>query len=77
MERWLDRAIPERAPYYQHTAEGDDDMPAHLKTAVLGTGVTLPIRNGRLALGTWQGVYLGEHREAGGARHVVATIWGE
>ena len=77
MERWLDRAIPENAPYYQHTAEGDDDMPAHLKTAVLGTNVTIPIRNGRLALGTWQGVYLGEHRDAGGARHVVATIWGE
>jgi secondary thiamine-phosphate synthase enzyme len=77
MERWLDRAIPENAPYYQHTAEGDDDMPAHLKTAVLGTNVTIPIRNGRLALGTWQGVYLGEHRDAGGARHIVATIWGE
>ena len=77
MERWLDRAIPENAPYYQHTAEGDDDMPAHLKTAVLGTDITIPIRNGRLALGTWQGVYLGEHRDAGGARHVVATIWGE
>jgi secondary thiamine-phosphate synthase enzyme len=77
MERWLDRAIPENAPYYLHTAEGDDDMPAHLKTAVLGTDVTIPIRNGRLALGTWQGVYLGEHRDAGGARHVVATIWGE
>ena len=77
MERWLDRTIPEKAPYYQHTAEGDDDMPAHLKTAVLGTDVTIPIRDGRLALGTWQGVYLGEHRDAGGARHVVATIWGE
>ena len=77
MERWLDRAIPEKAPYYVHTAEGDDDMPAHLKTAVLGTAVTIPIRNGRLALGTWQGVYLGEHRDAGGARHIVATIWGE
>ena len=77
MERWLDRTIPEKAPYYQHTAEGDDDMPAHLKTAVLGTDVTIPIRNGRLALGTWQGVYLGEHRDAGGARHIVATLWGE
>jgi secondary thiamine-phosphate synthase enzyme len=77
MERWLDRTIPEKAPYYQHTAEGDDDMPAHLKTAVLGTNVTVPIRDGRLALGTWQGVYLGEHRDAGGARRIVATIWGE
>ncbi|HEX2658213.1 MAG TPA: secondary thiamine-phosphate synthase enzyme YjbQ [Polyangia bacterium] len=77
MERWLNRTMPEKAPYYEHTTEGDDDMPAHLKTAVLGTNVTIPIRNGRLALGTWQGVYLGEHRDAGGARHVVATIWGE
>jgi secondary thiamine-phosphate synthase enzyme len=77
MERWLDRAIPENAPYFVHNAEGDDDMPAHLKNAVLGTTVSIPIRNGRLALGTWQGIYLGEHRNAGGARQVVATIWGE
>ena len=77
MARWLDRAIPENAPYFVHTAEGADDMPAHLKTAVLGTTVTIPIRNGRLALGTWQGIYLGEHRDAGGARHVLATICGE
>ena len=77
MERWLDRAIPENAPYFVHTAEGADDMPAHLKTAVLGTTVTIPIRNGRLALGTWQGIYLGEHRDAGGARHVLATMHGE
>ena len=77
MERWLDRVIPEDAPYFVHTAEGADDMPAHLKTAILGTTVTIPIRNGRLALGTWQGIYLGEHRDSGGARLVLATMYGE
>jgi secondary thiamine-phosphate synthase enzyme len=77
MERWLDRAVPEGAPYFVHTAEGPDDMPAHLKTALLGCSVTIPIREGRLALGTWQGIYLGEHRDQGGARRVLATIFGE
>jgi len=77
MERWLDRVVPEGAPEFVHTAEGPDDMPAHLKTAILGTSVTIPVREGGLALGTWQGIYLGEHREAGGARRVVATLWGE
>lgn len=77
LERWFDRAVPESAPYFEHTAEGADDMPAHVKSAVLGPSVTVPIRDGRLALGTWQGIYLGEHRDAGGARTVVATIQGE
>ena len=77
MARWFDRAVPENAPYFEHTAEGPDDMPAHLKAALLGSSVTIPIRGGRLALGTWQGVYLGEHRAQGGSRTVVATIWGE
>jgi secondary thiamine-phosphate synthase enzyme len=77
MSRWFDRAVPENAPYFEHTAEGPDDMPAHLKAALLGSSVTIPIRDGRLALGTWQGVYLGEHRDHGGSRTVVATIWGE
>jgi secondary thiamine-phosphate synthase enzyme len=77
MERWFDRAVPENAPYFEHTAEGPDDMPAHLKAALLGSSVTIPIRDGRLALGTWQGIYLGEHREHGGSRTVVATLWGE
>jgi secondary thiamine-phosphate synthase enzyme len=77
MERWLDRAVPEGAPYFVHTAEGPDDMPAHLKAALLGCSVSIPIRDGRLALGTWQGLYLGEHRDEGGARRVVATIFGE
>jgi secondary thiamine-phosphate synthase enzyme len=77
LARWFDRAVPENAPYFEHTAEGADDMPAHVKSAVLGPSVTVPIRDGRLALGTWQGIYLGEHRDAGGARSVVATLQGE
>ena len=77
MSRWFDRAVPDDAPYFQHDAEGPDDMPAHLKASLLGSSVSIPIRNGRLALGTWQGIYLGEHREHGGSRTVVATLWGE
>lgn len=74
---WFDRAVPERAPYWTHTLEGDDDMPAHVKASLLGPSLTLPIAGGRLALGTWQGIYLCEHRDAGGARRLVATAWGE
>lgn len=77
LARWFDRAVPENAPYFEHTAEGADDMPAHVKSAVLGPSVTVPIRDGRLALGAWQGIYLGEHRDAGGARSVVVTIQGD
>lgn len=69
--------VPEGAHYYQHTYEGPDDMPAHIKSSLLGSAVSLPITNGRLNLGTWQGVYLCEHRDHGGARSVVATLWGE
>jgi secondary thiamine-phosphate synthase enzyme len=76
-ERWFDRAVPEDAPYFAHTAEGPDDMPAHLKSLLLGSGLTIPVRDGRLALGTWQGITLGEHRDAAGSRHVVATIFGQ
>jgi secondary thiamine-phosphate synthase enzyme len=76
-EAWLDEAVPERAPYWTHTLEGDDDMPAHVKAALLGPTLTLPVSNGRLALGTWQGIYLCEHRDRGGPRAVVATAWGE
>ena len=61
---WFDRAVPERAPYWTHTLEGDDDMPAHVKVVLLGPSLTLPIAAGRLALGTWQGIYLCEHRDA-------------
>ena len=77
VDSWLDQAVPERAPYWTHTLEGDDDMPAHIKAALLGPSLTLPIADGRLALGTWQGLYLCEHRDRGGARAVVATAWGE
>jgi secondary thiamine-phosphate synthase enzyme len=77
MSRWFDRAVPENAPYFEHTAEGPDDMPAHLKAALIGSSVTIPIGRGRLLLGTWQGIYLGEHRAQGGSRRVVATVWGE
>jgi secondary thiamine-phosphate synthase enzyme len=76
-ESWFDRAVPEGAPYWTHTLEGEDDMPAHIKAALLGPSLTLPIRDGRLALGTWQGIYLCEHRDHGGPRSVVATAWGE
>jgi secondary thiamine-phosphate synthase enzyme len=76
-ESWFDRAVPEGAPYWTHTLEGDDDMPAHVKAALLGPSLTLPISDGRLALGTWQGIYLCEHRDRGGLRSLVATVWGE
>ncbi len=77
LESWLDRAVPERAPYWTHTLEGDDDMPAHVEAALVGPSLTLPLREGRPVLGTWQGIYLCEHRDRGGARAVVATAWGE
>jgi len=77
MEAHINKMVPERAPYYQHTYEGDDDMPAHIKASLLGNSVTIPIADGRLLMGTWQGVYLGEHRDHGGAREIVATINGE
>ncbi len=76
-ETWFDQAVPEGAPYWTHTLEGADDMPAHIKAALLGPSLTLPIRDGRLALGTWQGIYLCEHRDRGGPRSLVATVWGE
>ncbi len=75
MERWFDRAVPDGAREFVHTAEGDDDMPAHLKASLLGSSVTIPVRDGRLALGTWQGIYLGEHRDHGGGRSLVATLY--
>ena len=77
LDRWLDRVVPENAPYFEHTAEGADDMPAHVKASLLGCSLMIPIRQGRLALGTWQGIYLGEHRSEGGRRTLVATIWGD
>ncbi|MDX6668368.1 MAG: hypothetical protein QOK04_1748 [Solirubrobacteraceae bacterium] len=76
-ESWFDDAVPERAPYWTHTLEGDDDMPAHLKASLLGHAVSIPVADGRLALGTWQGIYLGEHRDHGGARSLLVTLWGD
>ncbi|HEV7771053.1 MAG TPA: secondary thiamine-phosphate synthase enzyme YjbQ [Solirubrobacterales bacterium] len=76
-EAWFNQAVPEGAPYWTHTLEGDDDMPAHIKAALLGPSLTLPITIGRLALGPWQGIYLCEHRDRGGPRSLVATATGE
>ena len=76
-ESWFNQAVPERAPYWTHVLEGVDDMPAHIKAALLGPSLTLPVSQGGLALGTWQGIYLCEHRERAGARSLVATLWGE
>jgi secondary thiamine-phosphate synthase enzyme len=76
-EMFFNKTVPENDPDYQHDYEGSDDMPAHLKAAMLGSSVTIPIRNGRLALGTWQGIYLCEHRDHGGQRDLVITAWGE
>lgn len=77
MEKHFNVLAPERAPYYQHIYEGDDDMPAHIKSSLLGSSISIPISKGQLNLGIWQGIYLGEHRVHGGSRTVVATIHGE
>jgi secondary thiamine-phosphate synthase enzyme len=69
--------VPENQPYYRHTMEGSDDMPAHIKSSLIGTGITVPVSDGRLNVGTWQGIYLCEHRDHGGARRVVVTIVGK
>lgn len=74
LESIYDRLIPENAPYYQHTLEGSDDMPAHAKCIITGVSINIPITDGRLNLGTWQGIYLCEFRNDGGSRHIVATI---
>ncbi len=76
-ETWFNKAVPENDPDYRHDSEGPDDMPAHLKSAILGCSVLIPIVRGELALGTWQGIYLCEHRNHGGARDLVVTCWGE
>ncbi|MFY0601013.1 MAG: YjbQ family protein [Cyclobacteriaceae bacterium] len=76
-ESHFNKMVPENAPYYIHTYEGPDDMPAHIKASLLGASVMIPITNGRLALGTWQGIYLCEHRDYGGSRNLVITAWGE
>lgn len=76
-ESYFNRVTPENAPYFTHVLEGADDMPAHLKSSLLGVSLSIPIQAGRLALGTWQGIYLGEHRDDGGARKVLVTLNGE
>lgn len=77
MESHFNRLVPEDVPYFIHTFEGPDDMPAHIKAVLLGSSVTVPIKDGRLKLGTWQGIYLCEHRNRGGRRHLVITLTGQ
>ncbi|QYJ76988.1 secondary thiamine-phosphate synthase enzyme YjbQ [Shewanella sp. FJAT-52076] len=76
-ESFFNRTVRENEPWYRHDYEGPDDMPAHLKSSLLGTSLILPISKGRLALGTWQGIYLGEHRNSGAERRIIATLQGE
>jgi len=75
-ESHINKMVPENAPYYEHTLEGPDDMPAHIKASMMGSSVSVPITNGRLNLGTWQGIYLCEHRNRGGQRRLVLTAYG-
>jgi secondary thiamine-phosphate synthase enzyme len=77
MESYFNHLVPEDAPYFVHTYEGPDDMPAHIKAVLLGSSVTVPIRDGRLNLGTWQGIYLCEHRDRGRRRRLVVTLTGQ
>ena len=74
---WFDRAVPDSADYFEHTLEGPDDMTSHIKSSLLGPSLTLPVSDGRLALGTWQGIYLCEHRDSGGARRLTVTVFGD
>lgn len=76
-EMYFDKTVPENDPDYRHDDEGPDDMPAHIKASLMGASLTIPIRNGRLALGTWQGIYLCEHRNHGGNRKLLITTWGQ
>ncbi|MEN7546749.1 secondary thiamine-phosphate synthase enzyme YjbQ [Rapidithrix thailandica] len=75
-ESHFNKMVPENAPYYEHTYEGPDDMPAHIKSSLLGSSVTLPVSQGHFQLGTWQGIYLCEHRDQASARQLVLTVWG-
>ncbi|MCV9388578.1 secondary thiamine-phosphate synthase enzyme YjbQ [Reichenbachiella ulvae] len=75
-ESHINEMVPENAPYYRHTYEGPDDMPAHIKASLMGSSVSIPITNGRLNMGTWQGIYLCEHRDYGGSRRLVLTAMG-
>jgi secondary thiamine-phosphate synthase enzyme len=75
-ESHFNKMVPENMPYYKHDYEGSDDMPAHIKSSLLGSSVTVPITNGRINVGTWQGIYLCEHRNYGGSRRLVLTAYG-
>jgi secondary thiamine-phosphate synthase enzyme len=77
LERYFNKAVKENEPWYEHNSEGSDDMPAHIKSTLIGNSLTIPITNGKLNLGTWQGIYLCEHRNHAGNRSVVVTIYGE
>ena len=77
LDAWLDDAVREDAPYWTHVSEGPDDMPAHVKSIIVGPSLMIPVAGGRPALGTWQGIYLLEHRDHGGPREIVLTAWGE
>ncbi len=77
MEAYFNQAIPENEPYFRHVLEGSDDMPAHLKSVVLGGDLTIPVANGQLQMGIWQGIYLCEHRNSAGNRKIIATLNGE
>lgn len=76
-EMFFNKTVKENDPEYRHDYEGSDDMPAHIKASLLGCSVTIPVRNGKLALGIWQGIYLCEHRNFGGPRNIMITVWGE
>jgi secondary thiamine-phosphate synthase enzyme len=76
-ESWTSAAVPEDAPFWTHTLEGPDDMPAHIKASLMGPSLTLPVRDGSFLVGTWQGIYLCEHRDSGGPRRLVVTAFGE
>jgi secondary thiamine-phosphate synthase enzyme len=76
-ESHFNKMVPEDMPYYKHDYEGSDDMPAHLKNSILGSSLTIPVTNGRVNAGTWQGIYLCEHRNHGGSRKLVLTVYGE
>lgn len=77
LERYFSHAVAENEPYYRHTLEGSDDMPAHIKSVIIGNSLTIPIRQGQLALGTWQGIYLCEHRNHADSRTIIVTLNGE
>jgi secondary thiamine-phosphate synthase enzyme len=76
-ESWFNQAVPERAPFWTHTLEGPDDMPAHVKASLLGPSLSLPVSDGALTVGTWQGIYMCEHRDHAGPRSLLVTLWGE